>query len=486
MAEIYTPNWGERGVGTSARYYRPRMMAQLTIPVAGTRAERINQAKSSSSITLPLVPIRARLESNDHNTADRCTVTCDWTAAGVDPRMLEDGVLQLHIGNADEFGYWTPDRSNCRFIGMIKEVSADRRVEEPGTVTLECVDYTDLFLLAKPFGSAGVPRYEQTIDDAWRTIISQTPGAEALADALRYEGGAQGLVIDGIENTPIGLAVSERFRKLAKVPVHPDGDAWACWQQCVGALGLISYIRLDECVLTTATNYYTERDAPRLVWGHNIESWTETRLSSIAKTGIALTSFDPITQRTIEAYWPPLGDDRVKRKRGQAKKVSGEDELRQRERRDYFSFPGVTNPEALIEIAKRVWEERSRQELEGRVSTAEMTVETESGADFDLLSLGAGATVEVRVLPEHRQLLAALPSDSARVQYLLQRGYTEQVANLITKNMANFADLGAKFHTRKVVTELEFNPEGGGSFSVEVDYVNRIVVDGSTDAGADQ
>jgi hypothetical protein len=52
--------------------------------------------------------------------------------------------------------------------------------------------------------------------------------------------------------------------------------------------------------------------------------------------------------------------------------------------------------------------------------------------------------------------------------------------------MANFADLGAKFHTRKVVTELEFNPEGGGSFSVEVDYVNRIVVDGSTDAGADQ
>lgn len=469
------------------RIYRPRVFAALTVPVLGTRQERINQAASSSTIELPLRPHRVRLESNDHNEADRLSITCDWRQTGLDPRLLDDATIQLHIANADESDRWEPSRANCRFVGVMKEITASRRLEAPGVVDIECVDYTDFFLRAKPFGSSGIPRYEQTLREAWRTIVSQTPGAAVLGERLVFEGGTQGLVIEGledpVESLALGVAVAERFRKLGQVPTKPETDAWAVWQQCVGMLGLISYIRGDECVVTTATNYYTEGDAPRFIWGQNIEEWTETRVCQVVDTGIGLTSFDPLTGRALEALWPPVGDTRVQKKRTSARKIQSEEQARLGEKREYYSLPGVTNLDVLTAIARRIFEERSRQELEGRVVTREMEIERESGAAFDLLALRAGDTVAVQVEPEHQQLLGSLPNDSAQVRMLTDRGYTEPVAELIVKNVAHFAELGAKFHVKQVATEVEYDSEGG-RFSLEVSYVNRINVTGDTDGGA--
>src|SRR5690606_25269097 len=156
--------------------------------------------------------------------------------------------------------------------------------------------------------SSGVPDYSQRLDDAWKRIVSQTPGAQALADRL---------VLEGISDFPqLGKAVAARFRRLGKVPTRPDTDAWAGWQQCVGMLGLVSYVDRQNVIVTTATNLYTSENPPRLIWGRNILSIEEERDAALASKGVGITSFDPLTGTTLEALWPPVGDKRVKRKGG--------------------------------------------------------------------------------------------------------------------------------------------------------------------------
>ncbi len=452
-----------------SKIYRPRMVGALTVPVIGSRQTRERQEKSTEAVRLPIRPKRVSLKRNDHNHADECTVTCDWTHAGIDPRLLDNATLELHIVNAQD-ELWTPSRQTCRFVGVTKDIIADRSAGQAGTVTIPCVDYTSLFLEAKPFGAKGVPTYDQTLDDAWATIVSQTPGAEVLAKRL---------VMEGFDTWPsLGSAVAERFRQIGKVPVKPGTDAWAVWQQCVGMMGLISFIDRDQCIVTTARSYYTESDAPVFLWGENLESWHEERHSAIAGKGIGLTSFDPLSGTTLEAFYPPIGDERIKKKRAPAKKVQTDDQIRQSEDREYFTLPGVTSQAALDTSAERVWEERSRQELEGKLTTRDMDAYTEGGVLFDLLEIRAGDVITVNATPENRQILAALSTDGARVRYLKQRGYTDEVADLIVKNLAEIGRLSSRFHVK--AADIDLSLEGdGGSFSVGIDYCNRINIDGS-------
>jgi len=450
--------------------YRPRMTATLSVPLLGTRAQRLSQEKNSEVITLRLRPKRIRLEKNDHNHADSISLSCDWYECGVDPRLLDDGVLTVYIGNADDDGVWNPGPKDVRFIGLVRDVDANRDSDAPAAVTIECVDYTSLFLDANRFGSAGIPTYSQNLEEAWRTIVSQTPGAEVLADNL---------VFIGVQGVPkLGDAVSERFRALSSVPTKPDTDAWAVWQQCVGMCGLISHIDGDRVIVTTATNYYTEADPPSLVWGKNVLKWRESRNTGVVKKGVGLTSYDPISGTTIEAVFPPVGDERVRRKRVKAKKVQSAATVRSNEQREWFVYPGVTQVEQLERIAERVWEEMSRQELEGHITTAEMWTNTLGGVQFDLLRLGAGVSVHIGVDGNDRQLLSSMPSDSARREFLMQRGYTPDAANLIVSNVKGLSGLESKFFVKTVCITLEVD-ESGGQFTIDVDYINRIQIDGS-------
>lgn len=455
-----------------AQNFRPRMLATLDVPLIGTRQQRINLEKSTESVQLIVRPKSVRIERNDHNHADSATLVIDWTEAGVDPRLLDNAVVQIFLDNADVDGNWDPTDGNIRFIGLTKDITASRDTENAAEVTIECLDYTTLFLTAKPFGSSGVPKYSMRLDEAWRTIVSQTPGAEVLADKL---------VLQGLATFPdLGAAVSDRFKRLAYVPTKPDTDAWAVWQQCVGMCGLISYIDKDRVIITTATNYYTDSDSPVLTWGVNVTEWGETRHSEFVAKGVGLTSFDPTTQTTVEAVWPPVGDPRVKKKRGkQGKKSLSKESLRQREEREWFAYGAVHTEEQLVAVAQRVYEERSRQELEGHVSTVYMQIQTESGADFDLLDLGAGQSVVVNVDPQDAQRLAAKTRDE-QMQYLTDRGYTENIALLIIGNVSNLGLLSSKFLTKSVTIECAPSESGdGGKFEVSLDYINRIQIDGA-------
>lgn len=460
--------------------YRPRMAALLTIPkreranediaVSTALAATRGSSTDAEDVVHLTVPIRSlRLESNDHNHADEASLTLDLMAVGgLDPRLLRNAVVNVYVGNADEFGRWRPTEEDLRFAGMAKRVRRARRTDEAPTVEIDALDFTTLFLEAKPFGSSGVPDYSQRLDDAWKRIVSQTPGAEALADRI---------VLQGLDAFPeIGKAVSSRFRRLGKVPTRPETDAWAVWQQCVGMLGLISFIDRQRVVVTTATNLYTADRPPRLIWGRNISSLEEERDAAMTGKGIGITSFDPLTGTTLEALWPSVGDERVKRKGTARARVANEDALRASEERDYFAYYGVTDPEVLLAIAERVYEERSRQELQGVLRTAEMMVSDTEGRAFDLLSLRAGDNIRVEVEQELRTTIAAMSSPGHRVEYLVAHGYAREVAEILAANADDVGLVDPTMHVKRVGINIDVDADGG-SFEVEIEYCNRIRLD---------
>lgn len=453
--------------------YRPNMLVELDVPYLGTAAERSKQEGSKESITIRLPAREFVIENNSHLHADSCKLVVDWKDTTLDTRMLDDAVVTVYFDEGDDFGRWKPTVDNTVFIGHLR--NPERVLEEgsPGTLTLDCIDYTGLFLAAKPFGSSGIPEYSDTLEGAWRRICSQTPGAGVLADNLVAVG------TDVSLDTPLGAAVASRFASLSKVPTHPDTDAWAVWLQCVGMLGLISYIDQDVCIVTSATNYYTEKDPPLFIWGENLTRLSESRMTIDVKGGVGLVSFDPLTGKTLEAFYPPIGDPRAQRKLTAAKKKKQKPvtELSQeRDKRHIFTMWGVTDPGMLLTIAERVWNQISRQELQGKLETPHIQIPTAKGRLFNLMKLKSGGDIRVQFADGLRDYITGLASDNARIAYLVEQGYPVDTATLLARNAEAFKALGDTFYVDSVRKSFTLDEDGGGDFKVEVTFINKIEV----------
>lgn len=459
----------------AGRYYRPRAMLRLDVPTGAVVGD-----SSGGEIATILCYVRSvTLTSNSHLEADTCLAVVDWMMAGVDPRLLGSAVAVLYIGEADESGRYTPKDDDIRFVGIMKRSKRAGGEEEGMTVEILAHDYTTLFLEAKKFPTSGVPAFSDTLRAAWGKICDNTgvlnpnnpgeilPTTKALRERIRFVGQASDVLL--------GTAVAGRFKNLGKVQAKPNMDAWAIFQQCCGMVGLIAYIRLDECIVTTATDYYTANDPPRLIWGYNIKSLTEDRDATLGGKGIGLTSFDPMTGTSLEAFYPPQGDASIRKKTISAKRAKDPASVLQAEDREYFAYPGVTTQDALDLAARSVYEQRARQELEGRIVTNEMQIDTQSGVRFDLLQLQSGDCIRVEIDRQDTEALGQFQSDQAKADYLVGLGYDPGLARIVVANLSGVLALSPTYIVKRVVTQLDSTPEGG-NFSVEITYSNKILI----------
>jgi hypothetical protein len=381
------------------RLYRPRAFMQLTLPGSGDDVD--------NPVSFPVRVQSFNLTVNDHTHADELRAVFDWHDAGIDPRILSTAIGSLFVGNEGDEDLWTPADEDLRFIGRMTAAKRHGGGDRAMAVEAHFLDYTSFFIQAKPFATKGIPRLDQTVADAWVTLISGFEDEDGLnpvselADAIEFRGlDAPGPVL--------GKATAPRFRKAgARVHVDPKKDAWGIWQDVVGSVGLISYWDRGALVVTTALDLFTGSNRPVFLWGHNILTFNEERSNNFERKGVAITSFDPVSGTTIEALWPPVGDKRLNRKIAKpvAKGQGGHGGSKGKapdpaagEHRDTFQFSGITDPDALLELAKTVYLQRSRQEFTGSISTAEMLVETEGADDnradragtYDVLSLRSG------------------------------------------------------------------------------------------------
>jgi len=457
--------------------YRPRMLLRLTIALPRGR-----DWDAWDPLTFDVAVSKARLVSNDHNQADTLDVTVDWIDTGVDPRYLTGATCEFYLGDADELGRWNPGPDSLRFVGRLVEparsIDGDRF-----HVELKFHDYTDFFLLAKPFADDGVPLFTETLSQAWARICKHTPGAEELGDNIEFRGFTK--------DVGLGDAVGPRFRGAsAKVPVQPGTDAWGVWQRCVGAMGLISFVWLDRCVITTDSDYYNVDGPVRFVWGQNILNLSERRNLNQAPHGVGVASFDSMTGTTLEVFYDPNAGKRKPAKAPSARKRSrrhsksaDNSPLAELKSEDFIQYAGVTDPVVLERIARRIYAERARQALQGSLTTVEMRATTTTGIEKDLLELRSGDTIEIRLLDtEDESVVKQFPTRESRTEYLMEKGYSPQVAQIIAANVERLGSKSTLYYVRSVTTEFEVSAEGG-SFQITVEFCNKIDV-GDIEDGA--
>ena len=464
--------------------YRPRATAVLKLPFLGTSAQKQAQETDSGLIDLPLRCQRVEWKRSDHNHADEARVSVEWYDAGIDPRYLSNAILSVYIGQADDSGNFNLTDDALRFIGIVTRPQRASAADGRLTVDIEAVDLTSLFLRTKPFRTIGVPSLSMTLSDAWRLICDQTgfydhqagkfvSTVQSLRSRLKFIGGAK--------DVQLGSAAPPRFQGAGKVHVKPESDAWAVWQQCVGMLGLMSYIDRGDCIVTTALDHYSAADPVRFIYGVNVLEHAEVRNCARSAIGVGLSSFDPISGKTIEAFWPPLGGQTLTtgKPRGKQKRALPEGAI-EASKYEIFPYPGVSDPDLLLFAAQRVFEEFSRQDAEGSASTGEMVLPTLSGGTRDVMALQPGDAMRFEFDEGLKSALISRTSIAERVYYLTARGYATATAQLIAANVDDLSKLKPECSVKTVTVDFEATDEGG-RFDVAVGYNARIQITGDTD-----
>jgi hypothetical protein len=475
------------------RDYRPRWAA--TIYLSGIYND-------TEAVELPLLVRQAEWTHNDHMRADELVIVVDVADIGLDPRMFENGIVYFYVGNADDKGAWEPSERNMRFIGRVTRAKRVGPAEGDHTIEFHCLDYTSFFLLTKPVAAVAMPKLTMTLLDAWKLLCEHVPGAETLSTNV---------VFDGVPSPgpKLGEGTSSRFLTAGAnlVPVSPDADAWAIWQQCVGMLGLVSYFELDHVVVTTSTNYFGDDERPTFVRGRDILSFEEERNNDFERVGVGVQCFDPIRRHLIEAVYPPAGDKRLKTRRVSpgsggnvhAGALAGPEAAKKRKtnskatpklaedesKRIWFQVENVTDMKHLLRVATVAYNNLSVQSFQGQMTTAEMIGTTQTGAPRDLLDLKCGSSIIVRVdeLDEDLALIGQQAGGESYIkQRLLQLGYQPALATLVAKNAVKAASLRAEFYLKQLRVTMETD-DSNGTFELELQYMNKIRITSDAEVG---
>lgn len=458
------------------RTHKVRAKLRLDVPKFGSRTE---------GVVLEPPVLEAKWTRNNHLIADELTVTIGWREGGVDPRAIKNArcLFWFFDEALEEFD----TTKHLRFTGICKK--AKRRLSDSGwVVEMTFHDYTTLFIANKPMKTSGMPEYSDTLRQIWERICDHTgwhdPANNKIVSSV--EALKKGLIFEDpdLETKALGAIVNQRFHSAAKPTPKSRASSWDVWQWCVGALGLISYIDRDTCVVSRVSGHYGENSAARAIYGESIYSFEESVDTDITTKGILLKSLDPLTGRTMEAFYPKPGDERIKTRRGAvgkkseggaevtANEVSGEYE-------EYNRFD-ITDQTALEIAAEQAYEERSLQEMEGSFHTAETTLVGIDGLDVDLFDLHAGDAIRVEMRSDLKDWLAGVAEESTwgdaapgQIKYLVdQFGYDEDMARLIVMNINADILQTPVFHIKSI--EVDYGPE---KFDVEVKFHNLILVD---------
>ncbi len=452
--------------------YAPRAAVRLEVPKTNSTTETV--------VITPSV-ISATWSRNNHLEADELTVVMGWEESGCDPRLLKNATVEFYIWDdirQEHFDINDREKSKqfLRFAGICTK--AHRKLSaEMSEVTMSFHDYTSLFIHMKPFPTAGLPEYGDTLKQIWEKICDHTGFRDPSNDqkiissvaALREHLNTDRLFADQ-EEFGLGKIVPERFLKIARPSIPQGANAWEAWQWCVGSLGLVSYISGNECIVMTTTEHYRVTDAPVLLYGENILDFEETADTSISGKGILLKSFNHLTRQTLEAVYPLPGDERLKLKQSVANAaasgkgvidinaVSG----------DYmeFAYHGIQTQEALDIRAKEAYEEFSRQQMEGTLKTCEMAVEGDNGEIFDILDLQANDTIQVQIDPDIKNFATADEAYHYMVDVL---GYNDGLAQIIAQNVSAVEFQSPIFHVTSMNVEY-----ADGSCNIEIKFHNLV------------
>lgn len=504
------------------RAQREAVLGRLGVPASGPEPGdapvAIDGPPPDGRVVLGgIVPRSVQIERNGLRSADTATVVLNHTDAPFDPRLIRGAAIEITLGivEPDQFaaGVAGARRSDgtlvsmversrelagpegrtantTRFIGWVDDWQIMLDGKEGDTISLECRDLSALFFDTQLATGDGVD-LTRPIDAGVQDFL----GGYVELEGINVVWGRPGALNPGTAPTP-GDAVPITSRPgggdgaRARRTGDQQQNLWDHITEVTARVGLVPVLYDYELHIVEPRTYFTGSDvARRMVYGRNLRHLEFTRkLGGVRVPTIEVRCYDPTIGRTRWARYPGsdagvnagvFGETDPPRapRRANVPTVSGHNPT---ERIQTYLVTGVNDGAVLYRVARNLFEQIGRQEIEGNLETDDVqSVEPSDGAPADVLSLDTGDAVELLVsggpnVPDASGMTAAqiqALSRDARSEYLQRIGWSEQVAD-------RFAELQDATANQTVfrVQNVRLSWDQAQGFTATVDFINFIEV----------
>lgn len=426
--------------------------------------------------TLRVLPKRTTVNINDYTTADTFQVEVDYKSFPFDPRTIRScGVSifmedqsKLYNGNSPE--QIIPSADNVLFQGFVDEetITFD---DEKRTVRFEGRDFTGIlidakYLVGKPI-DMGIP-----LDQLLTQLLSQLPAAAEIKVDNRT-GGALPTLAQFFPD--FGAAPLAGQKNTVK-----DETYWEIIQDVVQRAGLICYIEIDKLVLTKPRILYNKSNAKQFVYGLNLKSLEfKRKLGRHKGFNIVVRCMDMLNKQVITAKIPEEATNEWSKATGVANKqvlvpvIKPDGSLDQANHpAPYMAFrvTNIRDKNQLIQVGEKIFEELSRQQLEGTLETHEMEIPDKLGRQFDLMQLKIGTPIACEIDNDDLYKISRFGTAQERRRFLIARGYPAAFAAAFAKVMGDYAPV---FFTKAATYTLDAD----SGFKLKVEFINFIDLD---------
>lgn len=463
-----------------------------------------------------IAPRSVQIERNGLRSADTATVELNYADVPFDPRLLRAAAIEITLGvvSAGDFergiggarredgsllsmvprstslgGTDTRAGGTTRFVGWVDDWQLSLDGTDGDTIKLECRDLSALFFDTQLGTGSGVD-LSLPIDQ----------GVQAFVDSyrelrgLRVVYGRPGQVDPGNAPVPaeaVPQALRPRGGRTARAARSGDQNMnlWDHLTEVCARVGLLPVVYDYQLHIVEPRTYYTSRDvARRMVYGRNLAHLEFTRkLGGVKVPTIEVRCYDSTLGRTRWARYPAspgnefgvfgTNDPPTTPRRANEPSVSGHAPT---ERIQTYLVRGVCDGQRLYQVARNLFEQIGRQEIEGNLETDDVaSVDAPEGVVADILGLDTGDTVELLVsgtgpIPDTTGMTAAQIqglSREARAAYFRRIGWSADVAQRFAELQDSTA---AQTVFRVQNARLSFDVEQG--LHTVVDFVNYITV----------
>lgn len=419
---------------------------------------------------LPIFTKRVTVHVNDYTQADTCDLEIDYKNFPFDPRciracginvFMEDQKALVKNGSPIAI---KPSDANAVFLGFADEESISFD-DDHRTVKMECRDFTSILIDTKH--PAETLDTTTPLDMLIQSMLSDLPAAIKIKVDNRT-----GSPLPTLSQFAPDFLSPQDTKRNPKV----NESYWDVIQDLVNRAALIAYIELDTLVITKPRVLYNKKSAKQFIYGGNLKTLEfkrklgrkkgfNIRCVSLNGKGVeeAKIPLDATAQWTTEMG---ITNDEVKIPQVNSDGTEGDPKTA-----PYisFRFPNLVKKQ-LIEVGQKIYEEVSRQQLEGSFTTKEMDVVDKDGTCFDVTDIRNGTPIEVIISQGDLEGLNQIKSVREREKFLISRCYEPAVAHALAQTLDKFS---LTFYTKSV----QFTVDQESGFHMRLDFINFIELD---------
>lgn len=459
----------------------PQGVMTLRVVLENNGDESIENLNKVHTFTVLCKNLKVNL--NSYREADTFDVTLDYKSFPFDPRTIRSAGVTIHVEDKgrlfdqnNQAQFIEPSEQNTIFQGFVDEDKIDLN-DDNRTVNLSGRDFTSLLIDREYIG----PPIQLTspLDVIFRELLDQSP-------ATRLNG-RNGIRINNQTGGPLPIIANFGASREADSTVKNPKRGRSYWdhiQDMTAQAGLISYISLDELIITRPRTLYNRDQSKLFVYGQNLTNLSfERKLGRQKNFNVRVISYDIEKKNLIEARIPENAsanwarDIGINRKRIQVPTLNTKGEKGEPQDAPFITFRirDVSNYDQLVEVGQGIFEETGRQQIEGRLTTKEMQVCDVNNNFFDATSFRVGVPIELLIdagdlqgLPELTEGNQAVNRNRIR-QFLITRCYDPQIAEALAESLTRF---DTPFYTK----EVEFTLDQENGFSMEINFINFITL----------